>query len=494
MALANNVKGVSVLRLGEHGENKRVWITNKKLQSVFVPGEKVSVHYCKDNKLIHIKKAEIFGGNHTISKRGNGTPIIDLKNKKIEETFGPDVKKIEVLYLENEIVIKIARAEHFKNRRAKKKGLTTFELFCGAGTLSHFFKKAGFDIKGGLELNEDYLALFNTNNSDEEIYSISGRLEDVHTSYFPKDIDVVLSGIPCTNYSSSNVKLKTAQKAKREGREYDIEQVAKEYEAEALTFYVLMAIKAMNPRTVVVEEVTEYASSPASMVLRMVLKNMDYKISETVGEGRHTKRKRWVLVANMGKKIDLGDLHVDDRKTIADFLETPVENREWRTKEEFAPSRLKESIGIRYCLPTDKKCNTFTTHSTRSTEPILKKSEDEALYSEFTNREIANIHGIDSNFELDSRKSITRQILGQGVTDQFAEVAQRILDAHYRWYSVKYSNGARVEIREDEIVAHVKRYARAKGMDCDMTDPQEALEFFVSLDERNSFCVLCDAA
>lgn len=488
-AQSEALKAISVLRLGEHGSNRRVWITNKKLQETFAAGEKVNVEYHKDIKTIQITRAEIIGGNHTISSRGNGTPIIDLKNQNVEETFGSDIEKIEVLYFSDQIVIKIAKSEHFKAKRAAKTGKNTFELFAGAGTLTHFFKEAGFNVRGGLELDDDYLALFHTNNPGEEIYSIGGRLEDIHTSYFPKDIDVVLSGIPCTNYSGSNVKLKAAQKAKREGREYDEAEIAKEYEAEALTFYVLTAIRAMNPKTCVVEEVVEYSESPASMMLRTVLGHMGYELSETVSTGKHTKRKRWVLVANMGKKIDLDNLIVDDGKTIVDFLETPLDKREWkpacehpRIAKNVDPN--KKSVGIRSVLPSDIMTNTFTTHWTRGTEPILQYAEGMDLYCEFTNREIANIHGISEDFILDSRKSISRQVVGQGVTDMFYEVACRIRGDVY---SIKMSNGCRYERFEDEVIDFARDVAQTKDVSFGADSVSSALDFLVNLDSRNSY-------
>ena len=185
------------------------------------------MNYDAANKQITVRPANLLSGNHTISKKGNGTPVLDIKGKKVSETFGPNVEKIEVL----------------------------------------------------------------------------------------------LSGIPCTNYSGSNVKLKAAQKAKREGKEYDESAIEKEYEAEALTFYVLTAIRAMNPRTVVVEEVVEYSESPASIILRTVLGQMGYETTETVAQSNHTKRKRWILVANMGESVDLTNLSKDNGKTIEDFLD-----------------------------------------------------------------------------------------------------------------------------------------------------------------------------
>lgn len=480
---ANNIniinqelKGISVLTLGKIGkenEGRKIYITNKKLQETFAVGEKVNINYDKSNKQIIVDKADLFSNGHTISKKGNGTPVLDIKNKTITDTLGSDIEKVEVLFFEEQIVIKVSKTEKFKAQRKNKNGLNTFELFSGGGTLSYFFKKAGFNIIGGLEFNEDYLSLFHENNPGDEIYSIHGKLEDIHTSYFPKNIDVVLSGIPCTTYSTSNVKLKAAQKAKREGKEYDEDEIEKEYSAEALTFYVLTAIRAMNPKTVVVEEVVEYSESNASMMLRTILKQMGYQISETVSEGSNTKRKRWVLVADMANKINLETLVNQNAQTLESLLETSIEERDWKPKEDFAPSRLNESIGIRSCTPNDYISNTFTTHSTRGTEPILSHPTQE-LYSEFTNREIANIHGIGKDFILDERKSISRQVLGQGVTDMFYTVAQRVKG---NTYDVRFKSHCRGFYDDKGLINLVKEIQSKHNIEGNFETVEAAYEF-----------------
>lgn len=443
---------VSILTLGTMKENngRKIYITNKKLSNVYEIGEKVSIVYDYDNKQIKIKPADFMTGTHTISSKGNGTPVLDIKNRKVAETFGSDVEKVEVLFYKDEIIIKVSKTEKFKAQRKNKKGLNTFELFCGAGTLSNFFKRAGFNIIGGLELNQDYVSLFHENNEGDEIYTINGKLEDVHTSYFPKNVDVVLCGIPCTKYSPSNLALKKAQKAKRSGFDFDEKKLEEEYEAEALTFYVLTAIRAMNPKTIVVEEVPEYSEAPSSMMLRTVLKQMGYNINEAVSEGSNTKRKRWTLVADMDNAIELDNLICEKTYTIEHFLETSIEDRNWQTADENlrVAGMIRKGLGIRSCLPTDYKVNTFTTHSTRHTEPILKHPNKE-LYSEFTNREIAKIHGLPNTFVLDPRVTISRQILGQGVTDMFYTVAQRIKN---NVFDIKFKNNTRTICGNEEII------------------------------------------
>lgn len=483
--VAQKPKGISVLRLGDHGENKRIWVVNKKLQQVFAPGEKVNISYDKKNKVITVKKVELLGGTHTISSRGNGIPVLDIKNREVANTLGEDIEKIEVLYFEEQIVIKVSKTEKFKAQRANKTGLNTFDLFCGGGTISSLFSDSGFNIIGGLELNEEYLALFHENNDGDEIYSISGRLEDIHTSYYPKNVDVVLAGIPCTTYSGSNVKMKKAQKAMREGREYDKAEIEKSYEAESLTFFVLTAIRAMNPRQVCIEEIPEYSESSASFMLRNVLSQMGYHITETVAQGTNTKRKRWVLVANMKEAIDLSDLVPETNRTIGDCLEIPVEEREWKPKEGFAPSRLNDSpkVGIRSCKPSDVMSNTFSTHGTRGTEPILE-AEEGGLYSEFTGREIANIHGLSPDFILGHNKTLTRKILGQGVCNMFTFVSSRMRQGEY---SIKISNGQRGELYGDEIIDFVHEYAAKRDLFYVANTIQEALDFLVSVDSRNRY-------
>ena len=109
-----------------------------------------------------------------------------------------------------------------------------------------------------------------------------------------------------------------------------MERIEGKHTSEALTYHVLNGIRAMNPRTVVVEEVVPYSKTSASILLRTVLKQMGYHLSETIGMGMRTKRKRWCLVANHGNKIALDNLMQEDGKVIGDFLEKSTEERNWK--------------------------------------------------------------------------------------------------------------------------------------------------------------------
>jgi len=109
------------------------------------------------------------------------------------------------------------------------------------------------------------------------------------------------------------------------------------------------------------------------------------------------------------------------------------------------------------------------------------------LYSEFTNREIANIHGISKDFKLDSRKSTSRQVVGQGVTDIFREVAERIASSRENMYSLKMSNGIRSVVYESEVLDVAKKIASVKNIPFKATTVNESFDFILNLDDNNSF-------
>lgn len=423
-------KAMSIVTVGEiKGKGtKRIWIASSNILSSFEMGDVLMIDYNHDSREIIINEAEIMG-NHTVSSRNKREPIIDIKNKEVSRMYNVG-DKVEVLYYPRKIVIKIAKSQKVREESEANKGLGLFELFSGAGCMSEHFKRQGFIPMGGLELNEQFLSFYR-DNQGSDVYTIGARIEDVMPEDFPMGVHTVLAGIPCPPYSQGNKRLIQELKKMREGKPYDEDVVVQRFDAEAMTFYVLRAILAMSPYTVVIEETPGYASTSGAMMLRIVLKQHGYNISETVSVGKHTKRRRWVMVANMQTKVDLDDLIAgDDGLTIGDLLAIPLEEREWKTAEENprVAGMIRKGLGIRSVKPTDTACGTFTCHMTRHTEPILQ-NEEGTLYSEFTIDEIANIHGL-NGFKLSGVKTLDRQVIGNGVTDQFAEVAKRIIQAN----------------------------------------------------------------
>lgn len=413
---------------------KGLWINNLTLKESMDVGDKAIKDYNFESKTITITKVED-GENSdtTISYRKSspGTPILDLKNNTFHEMY-KDVEKVEIKFLKGKIIITIAEIEKNEIKRREKTSMKTFELFCGGGTLSHHFKLAGFNPSGGVEFNENCLNYYINNHGHEG--TILSDIKDVTASMYPKDIEVVLVGIPCQTFTKANKQMVDAKARDAKGIASEEDQliIDTQNQAEYLTFYVLEALRAMNPKTIVVEEVVEYTSTQAYAMLKYILKVMNYNITETISEGSHTKRKRWCLVANTGPEIPLDDIIPYTEKVLAEVIGLDVESADWKKSTEIKrldTASKKNTIGIRYASADSVKCNTFTCHATRHTEPCLKHP-DEDLYLEFTNQNIADIHGL-RGYKLDTEdlgnKTTSRYVLGNGVTDMFYHIANRIL-------------------------------------------------------------------
>lgn len=420
-------KIIKKLRDLEKGK-KGLWINNLTLKKSLEVGDIVDCKYDFEKKILIVEKVELFG-SHTVSFRKSSpeTPILDIKNGSLSKLF-EGVEKVEIQFYENKIVVKIAHIEEKETERKNKIGLRTFELFCGGGTLSEQFKYNNFEIVGGLEYQENCLKFFEHNHNSSSL-TILSDIKDMVPSDYPKDIDVVLCGIPCTTFTSANKTMMEASARQKNGNETDDDLVLLEQknEAEYLVFYVLEAIRVMNPKVVCVEEVVEFSKTNASDLLRGILRHMNYSMTETVATGSNTARKRWCLVANAGEKVDLDNLVPPSTKSLIVVMGKTIEEIEWRPIEEIQrlkTAATKPTVGIRSSLATDVMCNTFTCHMTRHTEPSLKYPGKD-LYYEFNNEDIKRIHGL-HNYKLSGVKTWDRYVLGNGVSDMFFFVSQRI--------------------------------------------------------------------
>lgn len=436
--MSTTIFSKTIRKIRDLGKNKKgIFVCNLDLKKSFKVGDNVEYIYDFKNREINIIKKE--NGTHKVSFRKSepDKPILDIKNKTVYELF-KEAEKVEICFAENRVVVRLSKVQKLKDQRESNYNLTTFELFCGGATLSQMFKQAGFTPVGGIEINEKCLEMAEYNHESFK-YTILADIRDVHPTDYPKSVNTILCGIPCQTFSKANKSMQEALKRKREGKETEEDElkVTDRYEAEALVFFILESIRHINPQNIVFEEVLEFSKTNACGLLKSVLTYMGYKLTETVSEGSHTKRKRWAMVATSLKTaIDLTNLLPETNKTIEDFLDIKTKDREWKPKEDI--QRLltafrKPSIGIRSCFPTSKKSHTATCHSTRSTEPCLQKSEHEELYSEFTNQEIAKIHGL-VGYKLKGVSKWDRFVIGNGVSDMFFIISCRLKEAIIKEY------------------------------------------------------------
>jgi DNA (cytosine-5)-methyltransferase 1 len=423
------MKKVYTSKLSENRGEKRVWLeSNRLLDTDFVPSTPIEVDIQKGKVTL---KPSALGKHHVSQKRGK--PIIDINNKKITEAFD-GCMMVSIRIYSNKIVI-MQLDEEKQQQRAKAKAenpVTMGEFFAGGGTLHSAFAQEGFQSKFAVDIEDDYLETLEANFPDT--LTINAPIQDINWKGLP-EVDVLLAGIPCECFSASGVTSKNANgKASKEAGDTG-----------SLGYYVLEAIRAIRPGVVVIEEVPNFKNSMMADIVRSVLTNAGYFISENVIQGDNfgglTKRSRFVLVASMkeGVEIPLGNGAI--KKTVESILEIPLDEREWLTEENSASiatfkRREQEAKdkgnGFRMadCLPSDT-CGVATVtkgyYKRRLTDPILKQHSSKEAYSFFTPRELARINGLPDSYILPTSKTRAGEIIGQGVSvDAFAEVARAI--------------------------------------------------------------------
>lgn len=421
-------RGVSILTVGLYKPTQasRIWLSSRKVHETLPIGTRIGLEIDERAKTITIFPSQ--SGTQVVSFRQEGerrTPIIDLKSKVISRVFGVG-EKIKVTFLKDRIVISVAQCQSDLDERTNDRSTTFVDVFAGAGTLSYHLKSAGFKPVGALELDQDFLNLYEE-NFGPNVPTFCGAIQDIDPRDLPK-AGVVCAGIPCTEFSQGNIKTQKNLKAQKEGKQFDSTVISKRYTAESLTFFLLRIVGAINPHSVLVEEVEQYSESAACTMLRAVLSTMGYSLSETTSSGSHTKRKRWCLVASMHGKLDLQNLLPTIRPNLSELLDIESKDRSWFKLDEIARlKRAAQSVGVRAHGLHEIMTNSFTTHATRATEPAMKKQlNDEVVFSEFTNEDIAKIHGL-CKYKLSGNKTLDRRILGQGVTDMFYWVGKRLL-------------------------------------------------------------------
>jgi len=418
---ARRPMNITTYSLQSHKENKRVWLQTRYLELIgLAKNTLIDIIFDKKEKRIIIYKD--VDGKRKVSGRANGIPVVDIKNKQVSETLGDKVDNITVRFYIDRVEISVSKQERLLAERRSKTNNKAVEIFSGGGTLSKFAEIAGFKMDTAIELEDKFIDIYESNI--DVTTTICGDVNDIDVEDLPTDCSHLQLGYPCTKYSNSNIVLMKKNKAK-EGT------VCEERRgADYLSLTILEIIKRVNPRSILIEEVPEFAKSVPFDLLSYALEQMKYKISMQYISGSFTNRKRIAIVAiaDDNEEVDLSDINYQPSRPIEDHLDIPINEREFqpielRPRESGA---LRKGLGIRCHLPSELKVNTITTHWTRHTHVSLKHPSKEEHYSDFTVNEVRKIHGLPKDFQLGDKVTTARAVLGQGVTDGFLDVLKRI--------------------------------------------------------------------
>ncbi len=173
--------------------------------------------------------------------------------------------------------------------------LTAVDLFAGGGGLTVGLKRAGFRVIGAVELDPHAFATYKTNHPEVRIFKQDIRTvkgDDLGLIY-RRNVDLVAGCPPCQGFSSLTAKYK------------------REDPRNVLIREMLRIVREMGPRAVMLENVPGLAlkGKPLFNEFLKRLEDLGYiatwDVLQVANYGIPQKRRRLVLLAGLGFKIDL---------------------------------------------------------------------------------------------------------------------------------------------------------------------------------------------
>ena len=167
------------------------------------------------------------------------------------------------------------------------------DLFSGIGGLSEGFRMAGFDIVLANEIDKEIADSYKKNHLDtlminEDITKLD--INDTFSSY--KDIDVIIGGPPCQDFSAAGKRV--------------------EAERADLTIDYANIISKIRPTMFVMENVDRIRNSAVYHTARNIYKKSGYGLTEVVLDaslyGVPQKRKRFFCIG----KLNAEDGYLND--------------------------------------------------------------------------------------------------------------------------------------------------------------------------------------
>jgi len=164
---------------------------------------------------------------------------------------------------------------------------TVLDLFSGCGGLSLGFKRAGFDVLGGIDSNAPSIETFNYNIGNGHIIDLSKKewVDAAAKEMNLSKLDVLVGGPPCQGYSLTGTR---------------------KFEDERNQLYnsVFQAIDAFSPKVVLIENVRGMATLYGGRAKDQVLKyfeergyNATHTIFDSASYGVPQHRKRLFFLA-----------------------------------------------------------------------------------------------------------------------------------------------------------------------------------------------------
>lgn len=421
----------------------RIWLEGQRLAHA---GVEIGVQYVL-NVSTQLRRIELrpapqgfVGKTYSVSKRTRNErvyPLIEVRDALIAELFAIGTKlrvavqKGRIIISPSHIAMRIQeRVTRFLDKMKSGDPLSVISLFHGGGVLDKAIhqgmqrSKLASYVKVAVELEGDYIDSSLRNNPElfrDDSIVINGDVREINIlgNGVPQ-AELLIGGVPCTGASRAGA----AKNGLTCAEEHDT--------AGTLFFDYLEWVKVTNPVIVILENVVEYQKTAAMTVIRSVLSNLGYDLSEAVLDGPSfgslEKRKRLCMVATtpgVCGPLDFEQLVPVRQKEekLADVLDfVPADSDRWKTYDYLATKEQRDIANgkgfMRQLLTGEEDgCGTIGRGyaKARSTEPFIVAPHDpkqSRLMSEF---EHARVKTIPESLIEGLSATTAHEVLGQSV-------------------------------------------------------------------------------
>lgn len=424
--------------VGRQRNALRVWLEGRKLEREgFTPG---ASYHLKTNKRDRLVLVRTKAGARTVASRRKQqyrSPIIDVANREVSERFR-EGQKLRITVRRARIIVRAHpaanrdqdRVERIRRRMASGQPLAVHSLFHGGGVLDDAIHRgmarSGVSSRVAVAVEQEraYMDISLDRNPhlfDLDSVLIEGDIADVDLTRAPL-ADMVIAGLPCTGASLS-------------GRSKNQLAHAEDHaDAGAMFFYLLQWIQSADPAVIVLENVTEYASTASMSAIRGVLKRLGYVLRERTVNGLDfgalEDRNRLCAVAvteSLSDSFQLEDLAPvrNKQETLAEVLDdVPADSDCWKEYAYLTAKAERDrqaGKGFRRQLftPADDRIATLTRryHKGGTSDPFIQHPTDPDYSRKVTRHEHARIKGIRESYANAPEMSETlgHEVMGQSV-------------------------------------------------------------------------------
>ncbi len=192
-------------------------------------------------------------------------------------------------------------------RRAKKKSLRTFDLFCGGGGSSRGAVMAGAEPVGALDMWDVAAETYKLNFSDAKVYRMKAvSLSPRRVAEEIGEIELLLASPECTHHSVARGSKPTSEKSRE------------------TAFEVIRFAKVLKPRWLVVENVLQmrrwHRFEEWHDKLRALGYKTDYGVIDAQFHGTAQSRRRLFIVGDLKTKPSLPKSDRRTSKTVVSIL------------------------------------------------------------------------------------------------------------------------------------------------------------------------------